>query len=98
MPQSILTARGDTKILWYVSLGELAINVIASLVLMRYLGLIGIVWGTLIAYFFEKIVLMGILRDRYKIRFSEIINPLIWVMYGLLLVFTFMLSRWVFGI
>ena len=98
MPQSILTARGDTKILWYVSLGELAINVIASLVLMRYLGLIGIVWGTLIAYFFEKIVLMGILRDRYKIGFSEIINPLIWVMYGLLLIFTFMFSRWVFGI
>jgi O-antigen/teichoic acid export membrane protein len=98
MPQAIMTARGDTKLLWYVSMSELTVNVVASLVLMRYLGLIGIVWGTLIAYFFEKIVLIWFLRDRYKIGFSEIINPLIWMMYGLLLVFTFMLSKWVFGI
>src|SRR5258706_3059940 len=66
-PQSIMTARGDTKILWYVSLAELTVNVISSLLLMRTLGLIGIVWGTLIAYIFEKMVLLIILHIRYKI-------------------------------
>ncbi len=97
-PQSIMTARGDTKLLWYVSLAELTVNVIASLLLMRSLGLIGIVWGTLIAYVFEKMVLMLIIHNRYHIRSAAIMNKLVWLGYVLGLFFVFIISRWVFGI
>jgi hypothetical protein len=37
-PQTIMTARGDTKILWFISLLELAFNVSASLLLMTQFG------------------------------------------------------------
>jgi len=97
-PQSIMTARGDTKLLWYVSLTELAVNVIASLLLMHSIGLIGIVWGTLIAYVFEKMVLMVIIYMRYHIRPAAIMNIPVWLGYVVGFFIVFMISRWVFGI
>ena len=97
-PQSIMISRGDTKLLWYISLAELAVNVLASLTLMKYFGIIGIVWGTLIAYVFEKIVLLIVIRFRYNIRPASIISFPVWLGYVLCLIIVFMLSRWVFGI
>ncbi len=97
-PQTILTARGDAKILWYVSLAELALNIVASLILMQYLGLAGIALGTLIAFIFEKIVLIFIVRRRYHIRLSEMMNIRLWIFYAILLLSTFTLSLWIFGV
>ncbi|HZV68302.1 MAG TPA: polysaccharide biosynthesis C-terminal domain-containing protein [Saprospiraceae bacterium] len=97
-PQSILTARGDTKLLWYVSIAELGVNIVASIVLMHAFGLIGIVWGTLIAYIFEKIVLMIIIYSKYKVSTSEIMNIPAWIGYAFSLCSVFMISKWVFGI
>ncbi|MGB4846910.1 MAG: polysaccharide biosynthesis C-terminal domain-containing protein [Saprospiraceae bacterium] len=97
-PQTIMTARQDTKILWYVSIAELAVNIVASILLMHSFGIIGIVWGTLIAYIFEKIVLMFFIQSRYQIKPSAIMNIPIWIGYVLSLCCVFMLSKWVFGI
>ncbi|MEO6130565.1 MAG: polysaccharide biosynthesis C-terminal domain-containing protein [Saprospiraceae bacterium] len=97
-PQSILTARGDTKLLWYVSIAELMVNVIASLLLMKQFGIIGIVWGTMIAYVFEKIVLMLLIHSRYRIRPGEIVSLPVWSGYIFCLSFLFIISKWVFGI
>src|SRR5687768_448792 len=96
-PQSILTARGDTKILWYVSIAELAINVVASIILMQYFGLIGIAWGTLIAFAFEKMVLLFILRKRYGIAPSMIVDLRVWYMYAFALVTIYFISGWLTG-
>ena len=97
-PQSIMTSRGDTKLLWYISLAELVVNVVSSLILMKYFGIIGIVWGTLIAYVFEKIVLLFTIQFRYKIQPGSIISFPVWFGYVLCLSIVFILSRWVFGI
>lgn len=97
-PQAIMTARQDTKILWYVSIAELAVNIFASIILMHSFGIIGIVWGTLIAYIFEKIVLMFFIRIRYQIRPSAIMNIPVWIGYVFVLCCVFMLSKWLFGI
>lgn len=96
-PQSIMTARGDTKLLWYISLAELMVNIIASLILMQYYGLIGIAFGTLIAFAFEKIVLLFIVYHRYGIRASAIMNIHVWSIYAVLLVVIYIFSKWVFG-
>lgn len=96
-PQSVLTSRGDTRLLWYISLAELAVNMLASLLLMPYLGLAGIAWGTCIAFAFEKIVLMAVCRMRYGIRLSDLIQVPIWIGYALLLMVMFILSAWMFG-
>lgn len=97
-PQSILTARGDTKILWYVSLFELAINIAASIILMQYLGLVGIAWGTLIAFTFEKIVLLVIIHKRYSIKPSMIVDMRVWGAYAFILVMLYIISEWLIGI
>jgi O-antigen/teichoic acid export membrane protein len=97
-PQAIMTARQDTKILWYVSIAELAVNILASILLMHSFGIVGIVWGTLIAYTFEKIVLLFFVQTRYQIKLSAIINIPVWIGYVFSLCSVFMLSKWVFGI
>jgi O-antigen/teichoic acid export membrane protein len=96
-PQSIVTARGDTKLLWYISLMELAVNVVASLILFRYFGLAGIVWGTLIAFGFEKIVLIRFVNKRYGILTRSMIDLAVWIRYAVLLSLVFMTAIWIFG-
>ena len=97
-PQSIMTARGETRWLWYISLAELAVNVVASVVLLSYFGLAGIAMGTLIAFVFEKAVLIIFVRRRFGISLDAIIHPLSWFAYAAMLIAAFMTSKWIFGI
>jgi peptidoglycan biosynthesis protein MviN/MurJ (putative lipid II flippase) len=94
----VMTARGDTRWLWYISLAELAVNIIASLVLLSAFGLAGIAMGTFIAFAFEKIVLTIFVYRRYDIPFTRMINPVVWLSYALLIMSTFIAARWIFGV
>jgi O-antigen/teichoic acid export membrane protein len=97
-PQSILTARGDTRLLWYISLAELVVNVIASLILLSYFGLEGIAFGTLIAFAFEKVVLLFIVARRFGLTPGKIFNPYVWLGYSVLLVMAFNAAKWIAGV
>lgn len=97
-PQSIVMARGDHRVLWYISVAELAVNVIASIILLKYLGLSGIAWGTLIAFLFEKCALMIYVSSKYGILPKQIINLNILLLYTLLLAVSFILSVWLSGL
>jgi len=97
-PQTILTARGDTRLLWYVSLAELLVNVVASLVLLSYFGLAGIAFGTLIAFAFEKVILLIIVVKRFGLTPGKIFNPYVWIGYTLLLVIAFNAAKWIAGV
>jgi O-antigen/teichoic acid export membrane protein len=97
-PQSVLTARGDTRLLWYISLAELVVNIAASLILLSYFGLVGIAFGTLIAFIFEKVVLLFFIKKRYGITVNQIIDPSIWALYSMILALTFIVSKWIFGV
>ncbi|MBP7239073.1 MAG: polysaccharide biosynthesis C-terminal domain-containing protein [Saprospiraceae bacterium] len=97
-PQTVLMARGDTKVLWYISLAELMVNVVASLVLLYWYGLIGIVWGTLIAFIFEKIVLLVYVRNKYGIQTTQLMNYKVLMGYAVLLTVIFIGTKWMFGI
>jgi len=96
-PQTILTARGETKLLWYISLLELAVNVIASLLLMSQFGLIGIAFGTLIAFVFEKIILFIVIARRFQVPPSSVFHVGTLSLYAILLSIMFISSIWVFG-
>jgi len=97
-PQTIITARGDTKILWLVSLLELGVNITASLLLMVQFGMMGIAWGTLIAFVFEKILLLILVYRRYHIRPGDLFGIKTLVFYIILFSIIFILSSWVFGV
>lgn len=63
-PVPVLTALGHTRLLVVFPLIELLLNVVLSIVLVRYLGLVGVVWSTVIVYGLDKIWLMAYLRWR----------------------------------
>jgi O-antigen/teichoic acid export membrane protein len=66
-PQSILLAKGEYNLIFKVSILEIILNVVLSISLLYYFGLAGIVAGTVIAYLFEKIIMITIIRKRYQI-------------------------------
>lgn len=70
-PHTILIGLEQNNLLFRVSIVELFINLVASIVLVKYLGLMGIALGTVIAYTFEKIVYVVYLRRAYNIAFYQ---------------------------
>lgn len=66
-PQTILVGLKYTKIIFWVSSFELLINIILSLILINYFGISGVAIATVIAYFFEKIILISISYFKLKI-------------------------------
>ena len=96
-PQTIITAKGDTRLLWYVSLLELAVNVVASISLMQVFGIIGIALGTLIAFAFEKILLLILLKKKFNITLQEVVPVKTWTLYAIMLIIAFVISLWIFG-
>jgi O-antigen/teichoic acid export membrane protein len=97
-PQTVMTARGDTRWLWYISLAELAVNITASIILLSLFGLAGIAWGTLIAFVFEKAALLVFVKSRYDVRPRQLFNVPVLVVYSLVLSVSFITSQWLFGV
>ncbi len=58
-PQTILTGMNQTRSILAASLFELVLNVAVSLWLVRWMGIAGVAAGTVVAYFFEKLLLAG---------------------------------------
>jgi O-antigen/teichoic acid export membrane protein len=97
-PQTIMTARGDTRWLWYVSMAELVINIVASVILLKVMGLIGIAFGTLIAFCAEKIMMLILVRKKYALPANAFVPVRTWSLYALLLLTTYFISQWVFSV
>ncbi len=70
-PQSILLAKGEYKLIFKISVMEILLNISVSIGLLYHFGLIGIVAGTVIAFLFEKLVMIFIIRKTYKIPLSS---------------------------
>lgn len=70
-PQSILIGLQKNKTMLFVSFAELLVNVLCSLVLVQYFGYIGVAFGTVIAYLFEKVLLVYLLKIRLMVNPSN---------------------------
>ncbi|MFK8004850.1 MAG: lipopolysaccharide biosynthesis protein [Saprospiraceae bacterium] len=70
-PQTILIALGKTKMVLYISILETILNIILSIIFVQYFGLIGIAFGTVLAYLFEKIAIAIYLSFQHGIAFSK---------------------------
>lgn len=92
-PQAILIGLGKNIMLFLISLIELVINIIASLFLVKYFGLVGVAMGTVIAFWFEKFIMVILLSFKYGIRFSDYVSVKPFAMYSILLIFGFI---WVY--
>ncbi|CAH0998768.1 hypothetical protein LEM8419_00114 [Neolewinella maritima] len=68
---SVLTALTQTRQIYLWGVLELAVNIVLSLLLAPRYGLVGIVWGTVLASYFHEACLVLYLRYRTGIRWRE---------------------------
>ncbi len=94
-PQTILIGQNKTTVIMWVSFFEIIINVSVSLFLMQFLGIVGVAFGTVIAYLCEKIVLIVLVQKKLGLPLSAYLNMKQHVLYSLLLTVEFFVLEYV---
>ncbi len=61
LPNTVLIGLGETRVIFYVSLCELAVKIVTGVLFTYWWGLEGVAWSVVVAYWFEKIALAGVL-------------------------------------
>lgn len=90
-PETILIGKQITGVFLKVSFVEIVVNIACSLVFVKYYGLTGIVYATLIANLLERIILMRIVKVRFKIKLNDYV-PLRWYsFYSLMVIISFII-------
>jgi peptidoglycan biosynthesis protein MviN/MurJ (putative lipid II flippase) len=77
----------DNWVLTWSTAAEVVINIVLSLLLMQWLGLIGIPLATVLAYAIQKAFITYYIRRKYGVRLSEYIpvQQCIWYFAGMIL-------------
>jgi O-antigen/teichoic acid export membrane protein len=89
LPQVLLYSRQHTSILVYSAIIELAINLGLSLVFIKHYGLVGIAIATVIAYFCNKLILIGYVRQVLKISVGDYLDWKNYLLFNSLLIAVF---------
>ncbi len=85
-PQSILTGMKKGRIQMLISVIELIINIIISILLLPYWGMAGVAFGTVIAYMIEKVLLILYLNHKHGIRVNSYVPLKEWGIYSSILI------------
>ncbi len=94
LSRTILMALHDNRIILWISLLELGVNVATSVFFLYQLGLPGIALGTVIAYSLERLLQVLYLKRKHGIRFSDYTDTRWWSFYTLALLTAFLISFW----
>jgi O-antigen/teichoic acid export membrane protein len=92
LPHAVIFAKKHNHVILISSFIELAVNVILSLILVKYFGLLGIAGATVVAYCFEKSLYIIYVRKKFGIRFFQYISPVPYFFYSGALFGSFVLS------
>ncbi len=82
-PQTIFIGLKKTGVLLWVSLTEITLNITLSLIFVRFLGLWGIAFATLIANLFERWCLIILVKSKIGISLSKYLSLKWYVLYSL---------------
>ena len=91
-PQTILTALRENKVILYCAIFEMTINIVASIGFARYYGLIGVAYGTVVAFMGEKVLMATILYMKHGINFTKYVNILPFTIYSIITCMSYYLS------
>ncbi len=94
-PQTILIGLQKTTAIMWASFFEIVVNVSVSLWLLQYWGIVGVAYGTVIAYILEKLVLMVFVRKTGEIQVRDYLNVRQHVLYSVLLTAEFFIIEYV---
>ena len=90
--QVVLFSKHANKVLLYSGVAELILNISLSLILLKYFGLYGIAFATVIAYFLNKIILYIYSRNRFELRLSQILPIRSYLLWTACLILCFIIS------
>ena len=96
MPQLILYAKQDTKALLRFSGIELIVNVVLSLILMQYFGMIGVAMATVVAFLVNRGLTIVYCKKKYQIGLDSYLDIGRYSLYSVLLMLGFVVSMWMF--
>jgi O-antigen/teichoic acid export membrane protein len=86
LSQTVLQAMDANNIILRATIIELIANFVLSIVLVTYLGIIGLALGTAIAYLIQKIIMLIYLRKRYSVSIAELIDVKWYTIYSMMLI------------
>jgi len=81
-PQTILIGQKKTRIVMFSSFLELTVNIGLSLLLIGKWGIEGVALATLIAYLFQKLLMIGYLSGKMHIKISDYIPVKSWLIWS----------------
>lgn len=93
-PQTILIGLQKTKLIMWASFLEITVNVTASLYFVQIWGLAGVAYGTVVAYLFEKVLLMVVVSKSCNIRVSAYLDSPRHLVYSVLLAAEFIVIEY----
>lgn len=91
-PQTILIGKQQTRVILWISIAELIINVLLSILFIYYFGLAGVAFATVIACLFDKVALAVYLRSRFEIGIQQYLDVKLYALYSLALIAAFAIS------
>jgi O-antigen/teichoic acid export membrane protein len=91
-PQTILTALKENKLILASAIVEMLINIVASVLLAQQYGLVGVAYGTVIAFVAEKMLMSAILYYKHDISPSRYISFVPFSLYTLLTMVSYLIS------
>ncbi len=89
LPNSIVLAKGEARIILWISVLEFLVKIALSLVFIRFWGLAGVAWAGVLAFWVEKAGLMWYLEARLGVRTGEWLDWRWYLFYSLLLYATY---------
>jgi len=91
-PQAILTALKENQLTLLVSIAEMLVNVVASILFVQNWGLVGVAMGTVVAFTFEKILMVSILYIWHNIKPGQYIAIKPYAIYSLMTIAFYLIS------
>jgi O-antigen/teichoic acid export membrane protein len=93
-PQTVLLALGDTRASFVIAIVEAVANLSISFFLIHYFDLLGVAFGTICAFTLEKILIVGYLKIKYNIDFTDYTDIPWFSFYSLMLISIYILTQW----
>ena len=94
-PETILIGKKITNVFLAVSLGEIILNVILSIAFLPLFGLVGVAYATLLANFFERILLIVIVKRRLHLKLKEYVPIRLYCSYSVAFLLLYVLVDFV---
>lgn len=97
LPNSIVLAKGEPRIILMVGLLELLVKIVAGFIFIHYWGLAGVAWSAVLAFWVEKAGLIWYLRRQHGLRVSDWLDLRWYLAYCGLLLAAYMGAGWLDG-